>query len=171
MVSIFQMFGALIVLLEYVNKRNMLIVSILMSKRRHLFLKMKAKRISQLTQKRREVWYKQGRSDKWWKNLLSGKLSGDEWQRNFRLTGAEFFKLEKDLRPFISPDPSSPNYRTMSAAKQLAITLYYIKYTGSLRMTANTFGIHVCTVSKTIHDVWKALSFKLGPKYIKLPQN
>ena len=57
---IFQMFGALIVLLEYVNKRNTLIVSILMSKRRHLYRKMKAKRISQLARKRREVWYKQG---------------------------------------------------------------------------------------------------------------
>ena len=106
----------------------------------------------------------------WWKNL-SGKLSGDEWQRNFRLTRAAFFKLEKDLRPFISPDPSTPNYRAMSAAKKLAITLYYLKDTGSLRMTANTFGIHVCTVSKTIHDVCKAISFKLGPKYIKLPRN
>jgi hypothetical protein len=38
-------------------------------------------------------------------------------------------------------------------------------------MTANTFGIHVCTASKTIHDVCQAISFHLGPKYIKLPQN
>ena len=38
-------------------------------------------------------------------------------------------------------------------------------------MTANTFGIHVCTVSKTIYEVCRAISFQLGPKYIKLPQN
>ena len=38
-------------------------------------------------------------------------------------------------------------------------------------MTANTFGIHVSTASKTIHDVCEAISYHLGPKYIKLPQN
>ena len=104
--SIFKMFGALIVLLEYVNKRNMLIASLLMSNRRHLYRKTKAKRISQLRRKRREISYN------WWQNLLNGSLS-----KNFRLTQDAFFKLEKDLRPFISPDPSSPNHRAMSAAK------------------------------------------------------
>ena len=102
---------------------------------------------------------------------MNGSLSDDEWQKNFRLTRDAFFKLEKDLRPFISPDPSSPNHRAMSAAKKLAITLYYLKDTGSLRMTANTFGIHVCTVSKTIHEVCRVLCYKLGPKLIKLPQS
>ena len=165
------MFGALAVLLECVNKRNTIIMSMLMSRQRYLFRKMKAKRISQLRRKQREVWYKQGRTDQWWKNLLSGKLSDEEWQRNFRLSRTEFFKLEKEIRRYISPDSSSPNYRAISAKKKLAITLYYLKDTGSLRMTANTFGIHVCTASKTIHDVCEAISYHLGPKYIKLPQN
>ena len=168
---VFQMFGALAVLLECVNKRNTIIMSMLMSRRRYLFRKMKAKRISQLRRKRREVWYKQGRTDQWWKNVLSGKLSDEEWQRNFRLSRTEFFELEKEIRRYISPDSSSPNYRAISAKKKLAITLYYLKDTGSLRMTANTFGIHVCTASKTIHDVCEAISYHLGPKYIKLPQN
>ncbi len=168
---VFQMLGALAVLLECVNKRNTIIMSMLMSRRRYLFRKMKGKRISQLRRKQREVWYKQGRTDQWWKNVLSGKLSDEEWQRNFRLSRTEFFELEKEIRRYISPDSSSPNYRAISAKKKLAITLYYLKDTGSLRMTANTFGIHVCTASKTIHDVCEAISYHLGPKYIKLPQN
>lgn len=132
---------------------------------------MKAKRIIQLRKKHREVWYKQGRTDQWWKNLLGGKLSDEEWQRNFRVSRTAFFELEKELRPYISPIPISPNYRAITSEKKLAITLYYLKDTGSPRMTANTFGIHVCTDSKTIHDVCVAISYHLGPKYIKLPQN
>ncbi|XP_028412532.1 protein ALP1-like [Dendronephthya gigantea] len=132
---------------------------------------MKAKRISQLRRNRREIWFKKGRTDQWWNNLLGGRLADEEWQRNFRLTRAAFFELEKELRMYISPDPSSPNYRALSAEKKLAITLYYLKDSGSLRMTANTFGVHVCTVSKTIYDVCRAITYRLGPTYIKLPQN
>ena len=38
-------------------------------------------------------------------------------------------------------------------------------------MTANAFGIHVSTASRTIHLVCEAISSKLGPKYLKLPEN
>ncbi len=37
-------------------------------------------------------------------------------------------------------------------------------------MAANTFGISICTVSKIIREVCSALTYKLGPKYIRLPQ-
>ena len=37
-------------------------------------------------------------------------------------------------------------------------------------MTANTFGIHQCTVSKVIHEVCSALRNKLGAQYIYLPK-
>ena len=38
-------------------------------------------------------------------------------------------------------------------------------------MTANSFGIHISTASKTIHNVCNAISQVLGPKYLKLPKN
>ena len=47
--------------------------------------------------------------------------------------------------------------------------MYYLKDTGSIRMTANLFGVAKSTVSKTIFDVCHAISTMLGPKYIKLP--
>ena len=36
-------------------------------------------------------------------------------------------------------------------------------------MTANLFGIAVCTVSSVILQVCKAIAINLGPKYLKLP--
>ena len=49
------------------------------------------------------------------------------------------------------------------------MTLYYLKDTGSLWMTANTFGIHQCTVSKTLREVCSAVSKHLSPEYLHLP--
>ena len=36
-------------------------------------------------------------------------------------------------------------------------------------MTANTFGIHQCTVSKTLHEACRAVSKHLCPEYLYLP--
>ena len=52
----------------------------------------------------------------------------------------------------------------------MAVTLYYLKDTGSIWMTANTFGIHQCTVSKVLLQVCTAISKHLGPKYVYLPR-
>ena len=38
-------------------------------------------------------------------------------------------------------------------------------------MTANTFGIHQCTVSKTIVEACKAINAILGPDYLHLPRS
>ena len=37
-------------------------------------------------------------------------------------------------------------------------------------MTANTFGIHQCTVSKVVLEVCDAITKHLGPEYIHLPR-
>lgn len=81
-----------------------------------------------------------------------------------------FKQLCNQLRPFIGPKPRCPNYRAMSVEKKVATALYYLKDTGSLWMTANTFGIHQCTVSKVVDEVCTAISNHLGPKYIFLPK-
>ena len=44
--------------------------------------------------------------------------------------------LVSELSPYVSPDPFSPNSRALSADKKVAITLYYLKDTGSLGATA-----------------------------------
>ena len=41
----------------------------------------------------------------------------------------EFQELCDILRPFITPNPLSPNYRSLSAEKMLAVILYFLKDT------------------------------------------
>ena len=52
-----------------------------------------------------------------------------------------FFNLVDLLKTTIGPNPNTPNFRSLSAAKELAITLYYLKDMRSLGMTANHFGV------------------------------
>eukprot|EP00794_Sanderia_malayensis_P020819 gene20819-biopygen15353 len=103
--------------------------------------------------------------------MIGGMVAEENWKKNFRMTQEMFYELVEELRPYISPDNSTPNYRALSADKKVAITLYYLKDTGSLIMTANLFGIAVSTVSCVIVQVCKAIGTVLGPKYLKLPED
>ena len=73
-----------------------------------------------------------------------------------------FLEQCEELRPYISPG-KSPNYLTLPLEKRVAVVLYYLKDTGSIWMTANTFGIHQCTVSKVILQVCNAIATHLVP--------
>ena len=73
--------------------------------------------------------------------MIGGMVAEENWKKNFRMTQEMFYELVEELRPYISPDNSTPNYRALSADKKVAITLYYLKDTGSLIMTAN---LHSC---------------------------
>ena len=55
--------------------------------------------------------------------------------------------------------------------KKITVVLYYLKYTGSLWMTAKTFGIHQCTVSKTIIEVSNAINSIIGSQFVHLPKS
>ena len=103
-----------------------------------------------------------GKYDRW-------KGSRRRMEKNFRLPRERFVELAEELRPYISPNPLSPNYRALSTEKKLAVTLYYLKDTGSLAMTANTFSIAVSTASVIIGEVCKAITKNLGPKYVYMP--
>ena len=70
------------------------------------------------------------------------------------------------LDPVIAPKKNTPNYRFLTAAKKVAINLYYLKDTGSSWMMANAFGIHQCTVTKVINQVSHAINNVLGPVHL-----
>ena len=137
----------------------------------HAYRKRRREALHRKDRKPRAVWRRNGRTDAWWTNLTAGELSAETWNKNFRISEEEFKKLGDELRPFISPDNSSPNYMAITVEKKLAITLYYLKDTGSLVMTANTFGVALCTVSIHVIEVCRAISRHLGPKYVYLPRN
>ena len=75
------------------------------------------------------------------------------------------------LRPMISPDTNSPSYRSFINEEKISGIFYNLKDTGSLWMTANAFGIHQCTVSKTITEVSNAISSIMGPHLLHLPKS
>lgn len=103
---------------------------------------------------------------------MNGEDSSDDvWHKNFRLSRNQFNCLVQDLRAWISPDPKTPNYRALSAEKKVAVTLYYLKDTGSLCMTANSFGLALPTTSSVISEVCTAICNVLGKRYIHLPRN
>ena len=98
-------------------------------------------------------------------------LADNCWHKNFRINKENVFELAGLLEPIIRPKRNSSNYRQLTTKKKLAITLYYLKDTGSLWMTANTFVVHQYTVSKTLFEVSQAVNEILGLKYLYLLRN
>ena len=90
-------------------------------------------------------------------------------RKKYRMYKECLYELADELRPYLAPHPASPNRGALSMEKRLAITLYYLKDTGSLWMTANAFGIHQCTASKHIHSVCETINMILGENYLHLP--
>ena len=90
--------------------------------------------------------------------------------KNFRMPREKFEALADELSPYISPDPSSPRMG-LSVEKNLGITLYLLKDTGSITITVNAFGVSAPAVSKTIRSVCNAINTNLGPRYLKLPRD
>ena len=103
--------------------------------------------------------------------MINGVSPNDWWRKNFRFSRKKFFDLVDLLKTAIGPNPNTPNFRSLSAAKKLAITLYYLKGMGSPGMTANHFGVANRTASKVIFEVCSAICSVLGPSYFHLPRN
>ena len=82
--------------------------------------------------------------------MLSRKADETEWKNNLHLNQEDFMELVDSIQHIVSPNPDSPNPRKLDAEKKVAITLYYLKDTGSIMMTANTFGIARCTACKVV---------------------
>ena len=170
---IFQQYYFLIIWKINEINRNAQLFYFLQRKRRYVLQKLKIARRRRLARRigKRRCWVTSGRTDQWWQNMISGIAPEDRWIKNFRMTREKFYELVEELRPYISPDQSTPNYRALTTDKKVAVTLYYLKDTGSLAMTANTFGIAIYTASSVILQVCTAISAVLGPKYLKLPQD
>ena len=130
----------------------------LLQKKSYFYRNVKRMKQRNLNRKKRSCWHKPGRTDLWWKNIWTGVAPEECWKENFRMTRAAFVNLVSELRPYISPNPKSPNHRALSAEKKVAIALYFLKDTGSLRMTANSFGIALNTASAVVNEVWPEIS-------------
>ena len=100
-----------------------------------------------------------------------GKTSGEGLY--LKNVGKKTFMMSRDcdvnlvaeLRPYISP-----NHRALSAEKKVAVALYFLKDTGSLRVTANSFGIALNTASSVITEVCNIFTLRFV-KYLHLPKD
>lgn len=119
--------------------------------------------------RRRRFQRKPGRTDQWWRNLFEGRMEESEWKKNFRMDRNVFMVLANEVRPFLQPSRGPRGDDVLSVEKQLAMTLYYLKDQGSILMTANAFGVALCTVSVVVRKVCHVLTNKCGPNVIKLP--
>ena len=118
-----------------------------LQKRNNRRSKEKLRKIRNLYHEKRSCWQICGRADVFWRNIQQGLLPDDTWKKNFRIPKGDFEALVADLRPYISPNPLSPNHRALNAEKKVAITLYYLKDTVSVGIVVNSFGVAICTVA------------------------
>ena len=82
----------------------------------------------------------------------------DEWKMNFRLSKIDFFKLVDMIRPYARKRSSKVRKDVLSLEKRVAITLHYLKDQGSMRMTANVFGIARCTVGQVVQEICSVIT-------------
>jgi hypothetical protein len=165
-----QLYGLAFLLFLEREMQNKFVKKMIMRKSRVFKKKLRLKRLREASRRTRSVWCAAGRSDTWWTNMITGKvIEPNEWKDNFRLSRNEFESLHELLAPYITPNPNSPNPIPVNSHKRLALTLYYLKDMGSIRMTANQFGVAKYTASKIIHQVTQAITDKIGPQLLKLP--
>ena len=82
-----------------------------------------------------------------------------------------FEGLVAELKPYISPNPLSPNQRARQADTQIGVTLHYLKHTVLFGIITNSFNIGNCAVSVVTTDVGGAISKYLEPNFISLPKD
>ena len=148
-------------------RQNRLVALVEQSSKRlnNILLKLKTRK----KRKERAFWTRPGRTETWWSNFRNGVVVLEEWKENLRMSRESFNKLCNMLRPFIVKQRTNMR-ATVSVEKQVAVFLYYTADEGRYRKVANAFGISKATVSTIIRRVAQAITFHLGPKYIKLPK-
>ena len=111
--TLLQLHGILLLLLMNQKREQQTILNEILGDRRRTIRKIKMAKRKNLNKKKRTCWYKAGRTDLWWEYFISGVKPKEFWKKNFRLEEASFFDLVSHLRPYISPNPNSPNRRAL----------------------------------------------------------
>ena len=97
------------------------------------------------------------------------KVPMEEWCLNLRMNYSVLMELVNYLREFLICQPRAFCQDCVSPKKRVAVALYYLKDQGSLRMTANTFGLAKSTVSESVKTVCSLICDQLGPEFLLFP--
>ncbi|XP_056157048.1 putative nuclease HARBI1 [Lampris incognitus] len=119
--------------------------------------------------KRRRFWVKPGRTSAWWDNFVNEVVVPEEWRENFRMSRSTLIDLGERLRPHVEGATTTMR-APVAVLTKVACTLYYLSDEGSLRKTANAFGLSRQVVSVIIRQVCKAITVFLGPDYVRTPR-
>ena len=84
------------------------------------------------------------------------------------MSRASFLNLACMLRPYIQLQVAVMR-APVSVETQLAITFYYLSDESRLRKVANAFGTPMSCCSIVVRRALSAITYHLGPIYIKLP--
>ena len=85
------------------------------------------------------------------------------------MTKIDFHRLVNRARPFAREGSTKVRHDSLSLEKRLAITLYYLKDQGSMKMTANSFGVAKCTVRRVKEEIGILISENIGPSFFFSP--
>lgn len=116
--------------------------------------------ILRYSRRKRSVWVQPGRTVKWWEILYPGKMTNewrtnDEWKNNFRMSKTDFLKLFSLVSPHTKERSARVRKDIITLEKRVAVTLYYLKDQGSMKMVANSFGMARCTgLSNSLWNLW-----------------
>ena len=117
---------------------------------------------------RRSCWEKKGRTNAWWENFITNKVTESESKDNFRMSRKSFLELCNMLRQY--PVKKRTRLRTpISIDGQVGSFSYYISDESRYRKTANTSGISRASISGIIRSVSYAVTTFGGPKLVRLP--
>ena len=88
-----------------------------------------------------------GGNEAWWCNLLNEKMNYQKWKGNSGMLRLQFKQLVEMIGTFAKEISNCFWKDFVSFDNRVALTLYYLKGMGSMRMKVNTFGIACCTAS------------------------
>ena len=144
--SIGHMYGLLLLWKMKMKQTENNIMLYFLQKLNYLRSKEKLRKIRNL-RKKRSCWQTCGRDDVFRRNIRQVLLPDYTWKKNFRMLKGDFAALVGELKPYISPNPLSPNHRALNAEKKVAITLYCLKDTASIGMVVDSFVVAICTIA------------------------
>ena len=107
----FQLFDMITAYKMMEMKRNLSLAAYISARKRYMQRKRRNLQARQLRRKRRSVWVINGRTDQWWQKMIGEDVPNWCWKKNFCVSKECFLELADELRPFLSPNPVSPNHR------------------------------------------------------------
>ena len=116
----------------------------------------------------RRTWVKP-RSVEFWRRIVLGSFTNQDWLENFRMSKATFDYLCNRLKPVIEKKDTQLR-KAISVRHRLAITLWTLATSCEYRTVGHLFGVARSTVCIIVHEACKAIFDVLFSEYVVFPK-